>query len=499
MKKIILFLFTLNCFSQAGSFDTAFDTDGLQTYCLTPVAGLLATNAELQSTGKIIQFGYSNSNSIYNFIRYNTDGSIDSSFGNNGILSLTNNSLFQNQSYISDFTMQADDKILITGYCSTGVYVARLLPDGNLDSSFNGMGYLSFDFSNFSEDIGKIIVQPDGKILVCGAYGTGFSTTQAFYAVARITTSGVLDTTFGIGGKVVLANFSNGPFSTNYARSMTVQPDGKILVGGATKSNTTQANDLVMVRFNANGTVDANFGTDGKVMTSAISAGPFGISKLLVQPDGNIVAGAVYSNSGYKMALLRYMPNGVLDPTFGINGIVATTEFSHNCSVAMQGDGKFILAGGLSSGRFKIFRYTATGVLDTTFANNANVFPVTEGEASTVLIQNDQKIIVCGDTYNSTTILLCAVVIRLNNDVLGTEGFAKSELTVSPNPVQSVLSVSNKVAMQYEMFTVLGAKIKVGSLAIYGHLDCSSLAKGLYLLKLNKVNGESKVVKVVKE
>jgi uncharacterized delta-60 repeat protein len=307
--------------------------------------------------------------------------------------------------------------------------------------------------------------------------------------VARITTNGVLDTTFGSGG-IVLTAFSTYDSTAN---SIAVQPDGKIIVGGVTKSTVTQANNFALVRLNPNGTVDTTFGTDGKVITSAISTSQFGITKLLVQPDGKIVAGGL----SIGMAMARYLPNGVLDPTFGTNGIVAINESSYNCSIAMQADGKFILAGGSNS--FKVFRYTATGVLDTTFANNADVFPVTEGEASTVLIQNDQKIVVCGNTYNATTILQCAAVIRLNNDVLGTEGFNKDEVRVYPNPVQNQLSITNEEAMEYELFTILGAKIQAGSLAVHGQVDCSGLAKGLYLLKLNKDNGESKVVKVVKD
>jgi uncharacterized delta-60 repeat protein len=355
---------------------------------------------------------------------------------------------------------------------------------------------MSFDFSNFSEDIGKIIVQPDGKILVCGSYGNGFSTTQAFFAVARITTSGVLDTTFGSGGKAVLTNFSSSAGNSHFARSMAVQPDGKIIVGGITKNDTTQANVFVVVRFNANGSLDTTFGTDGKVITSNINASQFGISKLLVQPDGKIVAGGLSP----RMTMVRYLANGTLDSSFGNNGVVFETELSSSsCDVVLQPDGKLLLAGGTSTVSFKIFRYTATGVLDSTFANNANVFPATSGWASTVLLQNDLKILVFGNNYTSDFSHLCAVVIRLNNDVLGTEGFGINEVGVFPNPVQNQLSISNEEAMQYELFTILGAKIQAGSLAVHGQVDCSSLAKGLYLLKLNKDNGESKVVKVVKD
>ena len=491
MKKIIFLLFIVTkSFSQAGTFDTTFDTDGKQTYCLTPLADFLPTNAGLQSTGKIVQFGYYNDYHNKILIRYNTDGSVDSGFGSNGTQTFTANSFFQSQGYIRDFAIQSDDKIVVVGEDSVvGNFVIRLLPDGNLDTSFNGVGYMSFDFGSNNAYMYNIIVQPDGKILVCGCYGNGLQTIRPYFAVARITNSGALDATFGNGGKVLTDFSANG--STAY--SMTTQPDGKIVVGGITKNATTQANNFALVRFNSNGTVDTTFGTDGKVITSDIIASYNGITKLLLQPDGKIVAGGL----SIGMTMARYLPNGALDPTFGTNGIVATNESSYKCSIAMQADGKFILAGGSNS--FKVFRYTATGVLDTSFANNANVFLGTEGEATTVLIQNDQKIIVCGNTYNLATLLGCAAVIRLNNDVLGTEGFATNEVGVFPNPVQDELTISNEETMQYELFTILGAKIQAGSLAVHGQVDCSSLAKGLYLLKLNKDNGESKVVKVVKD
>jgi uncharacterized delta-60 repeat protein len=497
MKKIILFLFTFNCFSQAGTFDTTFDTDGIQTFCQATVFDFTASDAGIQSTGKIVQFCYSNNKTVFNFIRYNIDGSIDTTFGNNGRLSLTNNSLFQNQGYIRNFAIQSDDKILVAGEGGSNQYVARLLPNGTLDTSFNGQGYLTFNFGTNNSILYNVSTQSDGKILVCGNSGPANSTVRPFFAVARITTNGVLDTTFGSSG-IVLTAF-NISTSSSIARCMAVQPDGKIVLGGVTPNATTQTNNFALVRLNPIGTVDTTFGTDGKVTTSVISAADYGISKLLVQPDGKIVAGAVYANSGIKMAMLRYLSNGLLDSTFGINGIVATNESSGNCSIAMQADGKFILAGGFSTSSFKFFRYTGAGVLDTTFANNANVFPATYGEASTVLIQTDQKIVVCGSTYTSDIINSCAAVIRLNNDVLGTEGFATNEVGVFPNPVQNQLSITNEEAMQYELFSVLGAKIQSGNLAIHGQVDCNGLAKGLYLLKLNKDNGESKVVKVVKE
>jgi hypothetical protein len=112
---------------------------------------------------------------------------------------------------------------------------------------------------------------------------------------------------------------------------------------------------------------------------------------------------------------------------------------------------------------------------------------------------------ICADASELTAVQNNLVGYNLNNITftsncdLGVEGFNKSEVGVFPNPVQNQLSISNEETMQYELFTILGAKIQAGSLAVHGQVDCSSLAKGLYLLKLNKDNGESKVVKVVKD
>jgi uncharacterized delta-60 repeat protein len=341
MKKLlILLLVSLRCLSQAGTFDTTFGSNGIMKICpsndnFNPV------DAGIQSTGKIIQFCYSNNGSFYNFIRYNTDGSIDSSFGSNGMLTLTYNSLFQGQNLIRDFAVQSDDKILVAGSgTGVGVFIARFLPNGALDTSFNGVGYMTFHLGTSSEVLYNIVAQPDGNILVCGH--SGGAVNAPFFAVARITTNGVLDSTFGSGG-IVLEVFST---YDSTASSIAVQPDGKIIVGGVTKSTVTQVNVFALLRFNSTGSVDTTFGTDGKVITSDINSPYYGITKLLIQPDGKIVAGGLSSS---KMAMARYLPNGALDPSFGNNGVVFEAGFSSSsCDVVLQPDGKLLQAGGTS-------------------------------------------------------------------------------------------------------------------------------------------------------
>lgn len=141
-------------------------------------------------------------------------------------------------------------------------------------------------------------------------------------------------------------------------------------------------------------------------------------------------------------------------------------------------------------------------MLDTTFANNANVFPATYGEASTVLIQTDQKIVVCGSTYTSDIINSCAAVIRLNNDVLGMEGFNKDEVSVFPNPSTGVVHIdnTNNGFKSVQVYNSIGQLISTQTLGVTAsaNIDLSGYSKGVYLLNFQGEKG-GKSCKVVKE
>jgi uncharacterized delta-60 repeat protein len=394
---------------------------------------------------------------------------------------------------IRNFAIQADDKILVAGEGVGNDYVARLLPNGALDSSFNGQGYLTFSFGTNNAFLYNIITQSDGKILVCGNHvaQTGSS---PILSVARITTSGVLDTTFGSGG-IVSTAFKIVP--SNYLLGMAVQSDGKILVGGRTRNTTTQFNEFALVRLNGSGTVDTSFGTDGMVTTSLDNASTNAITKLLVQPDGKIVAGGL----SLGMTMVRYLANGALDPNFGNNGVFQDGNSADYCDVVLQPDGKLLLAGGNGTVTSKIFRYTATGVLDTTFANNANVFPTSYGTASNVLLQNDSKILVFGSNYTPDLSQICAVVIRLNNDVLGTEGFNKNEVGVYPNPSTGVInfitSAFGERPFSIYLYTTLGQKVyeKTNLTTKESELNLSNLKSGTYFITFS--NNEKTITKTI--
>src|SRR5262245_54163007 len=154
-------------------------------------------------------------------------------------------------------------------------------------------------------------------------------------------TPGALDTTFGTGGKV---RTSVGPGDSE-ALALVRQPDGKLVAAGFASNGSTD--DFALARYNANGTLDTSFGSGGKVLT-AIGSSHDGISALVRQPDGKLVAAGWSATAvGQVFALARYNPNGSLDTSFGSGGKVTTaigSSFDLVFALALQPDGKLVAA-----------------------------------------------------------------------------------------------------------------------------------------------------------
>jgi uncharacterized delta-60 repeat protein len=225
-----------------------------------------------------------------------------------------------------------------------------------------------------------------------------------------IPADGDLDPAFGAGG-VVMTDFNT---STDLAYAVALQPDGKLVVAGTTYVDNDFSNeDFAIARYNVDGSLDSSFGTDGKVTTDFPGLAAV-ISAVVVQPDGKIVvAGGAYPlftfAGDFKVA--RYNPDGSLDTSFGIGGIV-TTIFPGNGSyafaLALQSDGKIIAAGtdfvdfhpgDMSDTDFALARYNPDGSLDATFGNGGTIttdFLGAEDDVFSVLIQPDGKIVAVG-------------------------------------------------------------------------------------------------------
>lgn len=212
--------------------------------------------------------------------------------------------------------------------------------------------------------------------------------------------AGMLDSSFGINGQV-LTSFIQPDFA--FAPSNAIQKDGKILV---TAVNTPDIN-FTLLRFESNGKADSAFGVNGKVITH-FDVGAWGsiATSVILQPDGKIIeAGYIYSDSYF--ALVRFLPNGNIDSSFGNNGkvltyisdFIALTELR---TIRLQTDGKILAGGGSLSGSH-LFRYLPNGVIDSSFGVNGSLNFNLGYRINDLQIQNDSKILVTSHHWNVET------------------------------------------------------------------------------------------------
>jgi uncharacterized delta-60 repeat protein len=405
--------------AQAGSLDPTFGKNGIVA------TSMRAANAvALQGDGKIVLAG----GGIFDdgladaLTRLNTDGSLDTSFGSGGTAYL----LPPNTEYVGlgfyAIAIQSNGEIVAAGITQSSlggysnfVQVARVESNGSLDTSFGSGGFTAttaigstpYDVTG-PEDV-ALALQNNGSILVASSY---------FNLLARFTTSGQLDTTFGSGGIVNLAN--PGPNGTSAPTRIAVEASGKILVASGSGGPTPQVQAGTISRYNANGSLDTTFGAAGTAASVASAAA------LLLQGDGKIVAAgsltsklnAPPAGNDVGFGVVRYTASGITDKTFGSGG-VAVVDFGTNAplsgafAIAIQSNGELVAGGAAAQGAlnlsfdsaFGLARFTTTGALDTSFgtgglvtttlvSGSSNVYSYVNGLA----IQSDGKIVAAGNT-----------------------------------------------------------------------------------------------------
>ncbi|MFN7627146.1 MAG: VCBS domain-containing protein, partial [Pirellula sp.] len=300
-----------------------------------------------QSDGKILIGGQARIGSTDDFalIRYNTDGSLDTTFGTGGKVTTT---VGTGHDYGYSVKLQADGKIVVGGYAtssSADFALIRYNANGSLDTSFGNGGKVTTAIGVSTDQGYSIAIQPDGKVVFAG-YATIGST--ADFALVRYNADGTLDTTFGAGGLVTTAIGTGA----DYARSVAVQSDGKILIGGYARIGSTD--DFALARYNADGSLDASFGTGG-IITTAIGTGSDWGYSVTMQPDGKIVVAGVATFSNYDFALIRYNTDGSLDTTFDLAGtstLGGTVNHTENGASTVLDSNVRIFDADLSSSNF---------------------------------------------------------------------------------------------------------------------------------------------------
>lgn len=346
------------------------------------------------------------------------DGDLDPLFGSGGMV-MTD--LGKSTDLAEAVAIQADGKLVVAGttyknndFSGEDFVVTRYNTDGTLDITFGRKGKVRTDFPGLAAVPSSVVIQPNGKIVVAGGAFPLF-TFLGDFKVVRYNRNGSLDTSFGDGG-IVTTTFPEG----SYAFDVALQPDGKIIAAGTVfvdfNIGESSDTDFALARYNPDGTPDATFGNGGQVTTDFVGFEDDAFS-VLIQPDGKIVAVGSANDPAtfYDFAAARYLSNGTIDTTFGVAGKVRTDfgdqNFDRARSAALQPDGRIVAAGfAISHGggvqKFAVARYTSNGVLDTTFSGDGET-QIDFGNccqwATKVLLQSDGKIIAVGGSNGESS------------------------------------------------------------------------------------------------
>lgn len=387
-------------FGNNGKVITAFGT-----------ADDLALRLALQPDGKIIVVGVagdSSFNSDFAVARYNSNGTLDTSFDGDGKVT---DDINGDEDSANTVALQPDGKIVVAGQAVDGFFgdadfaITRYNSNGSIDTGFDVDGLVTQDFDfNFDEATGAVI-QPDGRIIVAGTArisGSGFSDDD--FAVVRLNSNGSLDSSFGSNGTV---ETDFGPGDDSVTKAL-LQSDGKLLVVGAAE-NAFGDEDFAIARYDANGDLDTSFGLDGR-LTTDFGSGNDGVIDAVLQTDGKILAvGKATVNGNADFGIARYNVNGTLDTNFG-NGGKVTTDFGFGgdnaAAVMLQPNGKIIVVGtvsGSSVSQVGIARYTSDGRLDSSFGNGGKLISdLPNGAIAGGAVLQDGKLLVAGGTFNGS-------------------------------------------------------------------------------------------------
>lgn len=396
-----------------------------------------------------------------------SDGTVDRNFGSTGKVLADFGS--NHNEYARAVAVQPDGKIVVAGTSvpvgggNARIALARFTNAGLPDPTFGTGGVVITDISPqaFGEEANSVAVQPDGRILAGGFAWNGLNYD---FLVLRYTATGEPDSGFGSGGIAMIPVGSGDDFG----QAMALLSDGRILVAGHVNNGADY--DVALVRLSSTGTLDANFGTNGKVVTQGGIGSNDVVTSMVLQPNDQIVvAGASFNGTGYDFTVLRYNPGGSLDGIFGAGGRVVTSltsEEDRALAVRVQPDGKILLAGQVTNGGnsdFAVLRYSGFGILDSGFGSGGIVqTPIGSGNdhGRGMVLQSDGRILVAGGAESGGGYDF-ALARYAGNGTLDTTFGTGGKLTTSLSPSNDqgnalALLPDNRIVVAGEAANVLG-------------------------------------------
>lgn len=380
--------FSVLRFNVDGSLDTSFDGDGHTSLDYPGIKG--TTHVVLQQAdGKIVAAGESRNTSgsdgtAFGLARYNGDGSVDTSFGVGGVVI---HKVGGERDRINSIVQQSDGRLVGAGYTYGGAGVgrdmafARFNTDGTLDSSFgaNGSTVINFYESNGFDEVQWLAQQADGMLIAAGSAAPSNPAQIEEMVVVRLTTVGLLDPTFDGDGRISIdaGGDPSGSNGGNFAETAfaALQSDGKMVLAGTSNSNFWEIDSCtpILARLNTDGSLDSSFGIAGAARPGIGACANF--HGLAIAPNGDLyLTGGVSGYSGDHF-VARIMSNGDLDRSYGVNGVsIVDLGYANHVagvlygtqSIIRQPDGKIVTVASTSVGdagdaQLVVARLLATG------------------------------------------------------------------------------------------------------------------------------------------
>ncbi len=406
----------------AGTLDTTFgNNSGWTANTFNPGVDSRGNSSVLDSSGRLVVTGYTMdpTGAFEQLIvaRYTSNGSLDTTFGTNGWTATTFNPGVDSGG--TSLVLDSSGRLLVTGYIAdpTGavkqLLVARYTSNGILDTTFGTNGWTASIFNLAVYSRGKsLVLDSSGRIIVVG---DTFDSNKNFsqLLVARYTSNGILDTTFGTNGWTA-TTFNHGVDSAGI--SLVLDSSGRLLVTGYTKDPTNKFYQLLVARYTSNGILDTKFGTNGWTATTFNPGVDSTGNSLVLDSSGRLlVTGTTKdpTNKFYQLLVARYTSNGILDTKFGTNGWTATTfnpgVDSGGTSLVLDSSGRLLVTGYIVDLRVGLLllvaRYTTAGILDNTFGTNGWTATNFDGGAygNSLLLDSSGRLVVTGYTVKVTT------------------------------------------------------------------------------------------------
>lgn len=460
MKYITLISFvfiSFMCIAQSGSIDLTFGDGGVKIIdCIGPKGRYNYTSSIANDGEKFIIAGKTGNKedaSDPTLVRLNEDGDLDSSFSDDGVLfELVSGAYIRN---FDDLYVYSDGKILVCGSRNEKVQVIRYNIDGTRDSSFaggDGLAQLINEGADFGES-SAMFVQADGKIVIVATWNYAHK-----LFLARLNSDGSIDNTFGSEGSVNYYGYDYGEFCEIDSK-LEVTSTGRIFIPCIFNLDDDANGSISAWAFTSTGAIDSSIGVNGFLMYPNPDEDFIDLEASAVDADDNLFeCGLVYDGLDSRLIIIKYNSDGVLDSTFGVEGVSKLNHYDtllvsyYVESLNFQPDGKLLLGGRDFSStiapyiHLNVNRLLTDGSIDSTFGTNGiTKFPFPTGLgllSKTICITPSGKIMYTGNSSDFSHYDFATV--RWNTD---------DECSI-PLPLEPDIISDNSVKLNWMPFTI---------------------------------------------